>query len=295
MPTPDSIRQRSRSSQESFDATAAPAMTSAELDIQVTEHDYDEIMAGPDSWQLQSTQADTISGEFSSEAREGHEQHQQQHQPGQQHQSDHQQQQPQGGDKSARRGCGASPVAIPSCSAQAKDTVDGQCVQECCHMVTDLEDYLIAGVSAFKIILNVIRHALKKLHGLIGMQQTSRNPRCLMLFATIMYQVLGLLQVGYGDLIASKHKDQPSSLRGLGGGLGLVGCAADIEDRLALRTQAFARELQHGLELVNQVSALAGGHDATSSAVAIQARVDCYHDLRTQLGELLRQVTKRNL
>lgn len=71
---------------------------------------------------------------------------------------------------------------------------DSQCCLECCQMISDLENYIMAELKAFKILMGIIRTALGRLAELISSQQNSRNLRCVVLFIALMYQIFELLE-----------------------------------------------------------------------------------------------------
>ncbi|KAI2768404.1 hypothetical protein F4815DRAFT_58649 [Daldinia loculata] len=90
--------------------------------------------------------------------------------------------------------------------------LDSQCCVECCKIISELESYIVADLKVLNIVLAILRGTLEKVAHLIELQQSSKNPRCLMLFSTLMYQVLELLEVCLSIVIDENHSQRSRSL-----------------------------------------------------------------------------------
>lgn len=184
-----------------------------------------------------------------------------------------------------------------SLGLRPRNEVDSQCCIDCCHIISDLEGYIMAELKTFKILLGIIRKALETLSDFIRQQQSSRSLRCMMLFTTLMYQVYELLEVCYTTVTEERDKQ-----RRLGAGSSRLGfgdfSAIDLEEQSVMRIQSIVREVQQALEVVGQLRTLAAvgpdraqlGIDADS--LAGKARGDCYLDLELRFRNLLIRFTK---
>lgn len=185
----------------------------------------------------------------------------------------------------------AMPQVLISLGLRPRSEADSQCCLEACQIINDLENYIMADLRAFKIILGIVRKALEKLTYLIGLQQSSRNFRCLMLFVTLMYQVLELLEVCMSIVADEEERQRSRSLTGDLSGLGFGGFSIDAEEQSAFRTQTIRKEIQQSIEVVGRLRALAGvGADPylanSSQSAPSKAERDCYLDLEIRLRDL---------
>ncbi|KAI0401582.1 hypothetical protein F4802DRAFT_422397 [Xylaria palmicola] len=166
---------------------------------------------------------------------------------------------------------------------------DSQCCLECCQMINDLENYIMAELKAFKILLGIIRRALERLGALIDLQQDSRNLRCVMLFTTLMYQILELLEVCLSIVTAETTRQRSRSLAGVSFGIGFGDITMDAEEQSAFRMQTILREVQQAAEVLVKLRALAtGGSDRNASGAqqGVVAQGDHYLDLELRFKDL---------
>lgn len=177
-----------------------------------------------------------------------------------------------------------------SLGLRPRSEVDSQCCLECCQIISDLENYIMADLKVFKIIIGIVRNATSKLIQLMRLQQGSRNLRCLMLFTTVMYQILELLEVCLCAVAADKDKPRSRVLLG-GTGFGFEGFSIDVEEQSAFRTQTLLKEVRQATEALGSLKTLAtvgpsseteGGPDSTQG----KARGDCQVDLEHRLKDL---------
>ncbi|KAF2204310.1 hypothetical protein GQ43DRAFT_460840 [Delitschia confertaspora ATCC 74209] len=185
---------------------------------------------------------------------------------------------------------------------QQKNAIDSECVVECCQMISDLESYIVADLRAFKIILGIVREGFAKLQELIGFQQTSRNLRCMMLFATIMYQIHHLLESCHARLASEGEDGLPTSAasRSLGlrkSGLGLGKFCIDAEEQSTWRSEIILKEVHQGVEVLRMIKALAGvGPDGFNPETPQEkAREHCYVDIELCWKDLAERIAQSRL
>ncbi|KAF3058431.1 hypothetical protein GL218_05724 [Daldinia childiae] len=183
-----------------------------------------------------------------------------------------------------------TPQLQVSLGLRPRSEVDSQCCLECCHIISELENYIMEDLKVFKIIIGIVRTATLKLTQLMRLQQGSRNLRCLMLFTTLMYQILELLEVCLCAVAADKDKQRSRILPG-GSGFGFEGFSIDAEEQLAFRTQTLLKEVRQATEALGSLKTLAtvgpssetgGGPDSAQG----KARGDCQVDLEHRFKDL---------
>ncbi|KAI0419765.1 hypothetical protein F5X98DRAFT_58818 [Xylaria grammica] len=173
---------------------------------------------------------------------------------------------------------------------------DSQCCLECCQMINDLENYIMAELKAFKILLGIIRRALGKLGELITLQQNSRNLRCIMLFTTLMYQILELLEACRSIAVAENTRQQTRGFSGTSLGIGFGDFTMDAEEQSAFRTQTILKEVHQAMETLGKLRTLAtgcaGAVDGSDSG-GIGQRSDHYLDLELRFKEVRDRIQQR--
>ncbi|KAI1457522.1 hypothetical protein F4805DRAFT_172408 [Annulohypoxylon moriforme] len=185
-----------------------------------------------------------------------------------------------------------------SLGLRPRNEVDSQCCLEACQIISDMENYIMADLKAFRIILGIVRKALEKLTHLMGLQQGSRNLRCLMLFTTLMYQVLELLEACLSTVAAEEERQRNRSLTSGLTGLGFGDFSIDAEEQSAFRTQTILKEIQQTTEVLGKLRTLAGVGPDSGSANGSQsaqgkARGDCYLDLEIRLRDLATRCARK--
>lgn len=186
----------------------------------------------------------------------------------------------------------AEPFEMPL-GLRPRSQMDSQCCLDCCQIISDLENYIIAELKASKIILGIVRRALERINSLIVMQQSSRNLRCLMLFTTLLYQIQELLELCRTTVDAEESQQRQRGLAGASSGLGFGDYTIDAEEQSALRQQSLLRVIRQATETVGRLRVLAGvgpeqnlpGMDGSESAGG-RARQDCYNDLELRFKSL---------
>ncbi|KAF2973010.1 hypothetical protein GQX73_g497 [Xylaria multiplex] len=169
---------------------------------------------------------------------------------------------------------------------------DSQCCLECCQMINDLENYIMAELKAFKILLGIIRRALGRLAELINLRQDLGNLRCIMLFMTLMHQILELL-----DACLSIALAEPKG-RGFSGGslgIGFGDSTIDAEEQSAFRIQTILKEVNQAVETLGKLRALATGttgHLNSSDCEDINRGNDHCLDLELGFKELRQRIQR---
>ncbi|KAI1653956.1 hypothetical protein F4813DRAFT_372600 [Daldinia decipiens] len=170
--------------------------------------------------------------------------------------------------------------------------LDSQCCVECCKIISELESYIAAELKVLKIVLVILRGTLEKVAHLIELQQSSKNPRCLTLFSTLMYQVLELLEVCLSIVIDENHSQRSHSLIWGSTGLGVGDFSLESEDQSASRTQkiAITKIVRQAIEALGKLQDLAGARQdlfSTNQTNTVYGnRRDCYADLEYRFKEL---------
>ncbi|KAF2265214.1 hypothetical protein CC78DRAFT_579621 [Lojkania enalia] len=185
------------------------------------------------------------------------------------------------------------PPPIPDDSQKLRNENDSRCVMQCCHFISDLETYISAEIEAFQIRLGIARKANGRLHELIGFQQGSRNLRCLMLFNTVCYQIIELLDLCHKTIASSDSYRRSGSFLMLGG-IGFGEFGFDEEERLAWQKQRIVKEINKVSEMVRKIKTLAGvgpDHSTSEATPLAAARGNCYNDLEARIKELAAKVT----
>jgi len=187
-----------------------------------------------------------------------------------------------------------------SLGLRPRNEQDSQCILECVRIITDVENYIMAELKSFKILLSIIRKALNSLKRLIGLQQASRNLRCLFLFSTIQYQVLEMLEACFTNVqrecnIGGNSTAGASALGPRKPCMGLEDFGVDPEEQSEWRLQMILKEVNHATETLKKMKSLAGvGPDANESQGddASTSREGCYLDLELRLEDLSTRISR---
>jgi len=197
------------------------------------------------------------------------------------------------------------PVGIETTSAMPmsiglfpRSERDSQCCLECCQMINDLENYIMAELKAFKILLGIIRRALGKLAELISSQQNSKNIRCIMLFTTLMYQILELLETCISTVLAETSRQQGQGFAGGSLGFGFGDFTIDAEEQSAFRTQSILKEVQHAIETLSKLRSISTGtsiNPNNSDLRDIDQRSDHCLDLEIRFKGLRTRIQRKGI
>ncbi|KAI0542842.1 hypothetical protein GGR58DRAFT_449815 [Xylaria digitata] len=189
-----------------------------------------------------------------------------------------------------------SSVIPMSLGLRSRSEGDSQCCLECCQMISDLENYIMAELKAFKILLGIIRRALGRLAELINSQQNSRNLRCIMLFTTVMYQILELLEACLSNVVAETSRQQGRGFSAGSLGIGFGDFTIDAEEQSAFRIQTILKEVYQAMEALSKLRTLATGAVGTqnsSDSGNTNQRGDYCLDLELRFKELRDRIQQR--
>ncbi|KAJ8122151.1 hypothetical protein O1611_g9914 [Lasiodiplodia mahajangana] len=174
-------------------------------------------------------------------------------------------------------------------SHNASPNADSKCCLECCQIIYDLENYIMSEMKAFKIILGIIRQTQEKLSDLIDLQRYSLNPRCSMLFNTILYQILELMAMCLSTLESEPDQSHGRPHTGISAGLGLGYSSIDVEEQSRLGVQIIAREARRATEFLRKVESLVPRSQGVASASQRGAGRDAHLDLELRFQEITRR------
>ncbi|KAF2677296.1 hypothetical protein K458DRAFT_163578 [Lentithecium fluviatile CBS 122367] len=196
-----------------------------------------------------------------------------------------------------------SPISQPQTSSftphRPRDRSDSQFVIDCTQIVSDLENYIVADLKSFKIVLGLVKRALEKVVQLSDTPQAARNMRCTILLTAIMYQVVELLDVCY--IMLSEDSDRqcnPSfTLRPANSlllpGLGLGDFGIDAEEQNAWRSQMILKEVRQAGEVLRKMKMLATKGPEQLQPSHGRSRGECFVDLELKLTDLAGRIARR--
>jgi hypothetical protein len=198
-----------------------------------------------------------------------------------------------------RKDAGAHQSMPLSLGFRPRNEHDSQCILECVRIISDVENYIMAALKSFKILLGIIRKALNSLKTLIGLQQASSNLRCFFLFCTILYQVLEMLESCFANVQreynTSRHTTADVSPLGLWKpSTGLEDFGMDPEEQSEWRLQIILKEVNHATEVLKKMKSLAGvGPDVNESLgdEASTSREGCHLDLENRFQDLSSRIS----
>ena len=179
---------------------------------------------------------------------------------------------------------------------ERRSKVDSRCIIACTHIVTTLENYILADLKALDLVLEIVKKTVDKVGELISVQEDSKSFCCLALFSVIMHQVMGLLEAGCAGLAESR--DQAS--QGPASGLDRIGCGIpvfgfgtfqmDPEEHHAWRAQIVVKELQRSERVLQKMAALGTGrrHEGQAEVLGLW-----YQDLERRLGALRESLRRK--
>ncbi len=163
-------------------------------------------------------------------------------------------------------------------------------------MISDLESYIEAELNLFKILLGILRTALRRLSELITSQRASRNTRCILLFTTLIYQILELLEAFPSLVVDEISRQRDRALAGSHFGIRLGEFAIDTEEQSVFRTQAILKKVNQGTEVLRKLRALSTGSASSvnsSNLGDFDSRSDQYFDLELRFNQLAARLQKR--
>ncbi|KAI0096718.1 hypothetical protein GGR51DRAFT_494783 [Nemania sp. FL0031] len=179
-------------------------------------------------------------------------------------------------------------------SYKAPPNADNKCCLECCQIIYDLENYIMSDMKAFKIILGIIRQTQEKLNDLVDLQRDSLNPRCSMLFNTILYQILELMAMCLSTLESEPDQWHGRLHAGISVGLGLGYSSIDAEEQSRLGMQIIAGEARRATDFLRKVESLVPRPRDGASVGQRGAGRDAHLDLELRFQEISRHNTREN-
>lgn len=171
--------------------------------------------------------------------------------------------------------------------------IDSRCVLACANIITTLENYLLSELKVLDLILSTVRTVADELRKLIQHQQQSRSDRCMLLFVTIMHQIVTLFEVGTREAFDdqgheesgnSASDDQSSFMPKLGFGAFSI----NAEEQKAWKSRIIRRELENTTELLAGVTALCrlGPRGGSTDPADAEERVKCISGIDRRLRVL---------
>ncbi|KAI0182486.1 hypothetical protein EV127DRAFT_475884 [Xylaria flabelliformis] len=173
---------------------------------------------------------------------------------------------------------------------------DSHCCQDCCHLITEIENFINLELKDAKIIIGILKQVIEKVTHLISLQQGSANLRCLMLFLTLLYQMIELMDGGFAAMAAEETRQRTRSITGGSINLGFGGFSLGVDNHCASMKQEFLKEIRQAetinvalramVEPVPGGSATTGLHSPQSKALS-----NCFLDIQSQLNELAQRIS----
>ena len=193
----------------------------------------------------------------------------------------------------------SSSSLLSTSSSGSRNQNDSQCVLACIQIISSLENYIATELRSEDLILNVSHCAAAQLSTLVDMQKDSRTVRCLVLFSTVLHQLFELLEVGCSTILAERDGQGSSISSVLSGELksfgnfGLGPSAVDVEEQLTWKARKMAKVLQHTMEVLHKVSALARAGPVSQTRRQPVDRDWCLNDLMRRISHLHSQLCNK--
>lgn len=185
----------------------------------------------------------------------------------------------------------------PQPQRQPKRNINSHCVLRCTHIISNLEDYILAELKALDLTLGVVRQTVEKLNQLVDIQQESRSFRCMALFSVIMYQIIELLEVGCAEFLAEGENsgldDWADRLRGNStSSLGFGAFRMNEREQRLWRIDILVKELQQSWDILQRIINIArlGPHEDCQGTS--EDRVACYRELEARFKALGHKVER---
>lgn len=195
---------------------------------------------------------------------------------------------------SAPAGTAPLPSVEPSLTElpRLKTNLDGKCVMALTNIIITMEQYLLSELKVLDLVINTVRSVTNEMRKVLQCQQESRCDRCILLFLTIMYQVITLLEAGANSIFEAEASDHEGS-----GGMsvdftpkfGFGAFSINAEEQRSLKLHVIRKECQNAGEMLAQIVALAklgpmGSPPATPEQV--EERAKCFNVVQRRLKDL---------
>ncbi|KAF2264628.1 hypothetical protein CC78DRAFT_580144 [Lojkania enalia] len=192
---------------------------------------------------------------------------------------------------------------VPAQQLEEQDTrrraeLDSQCVMLCCQIASELESYMVADIKSLRIVLGIVRKGVERLNEAVGLQQGSRNFRCMAMFGVIIYQIIELLESGcscFIDVNGNCKDNFTAQIQGMLPGLTLGGFGMNPEEQSAWRSHIVLKEIQQSSETLQKIKKLmVVGENGTSKGPSTpEERERCFVDMENRLRTLSEKVAAR--
>ncbi|KAF2728901.1 hypothetical protein EJ04DRAFT_569131 [Polyplosphaeria fusca] len=170
--------------------------------------------------------------------------------------------------------------------------LDSRCVIACTQILVTLENYLLSELRALDLILATVSKAVDDLKKIVELQQESRCDRCIILFTTIMLQVIALLEAGCNSATDHEPDIVDDILSGaqprLGPSLYFGAFLPTSEEQRSWRSRIITREYRHVGEILSSVLVLArlGSRGSSTDPIAVASRLGCLGNIEQRLKEM---------
>ncbi|KAI0390346.1 hypothetical protein F5Y17DRAFT_461883 [Xylariaceae sp. FL0594] len=173
---------------------------------------------------------------------------------------------------------------------------DSHCCQDCCQLITEVENFINLELKDAKIIIGILKQVIEKVSHLITLQQGASDLRYLMLFMTLLYQMVELLNVGIAAMAAEETRQRTRSITGGSINLGFGGFSLGADNYCLSIKQEFKKGIRRALTIdaalramvdpTPATSATTGAHSAQSKALS-----NCFLDIQSQLNGLAERMS----
>lgn len=168
--------------------------------------------------------------------------------------------------------------------------LDSHCVLSCVRVIGTLENYLLGSLKNLDLIMEILSRSGMEMQKLVRLQQKSRCDRCLLLFNTVIFQMIELLEAGAKPLSAGRA----DFLGGAGffpieeAGFGFGSLSPSTEEQRSWRSRIVRGACKHVGEVVSGVIGIAqmGPRGVSLPPGAIEQRVKCLVEMELKLKKL---------
>ena len=167
--------------------------------------------------------------------------------------------------------------------------LDSHCVLSCVRVIGTLENYLLGGLKNLDLITETISRSGVEVRKLVQLQQKSRCDRCVLLFNTIIFQMIELLEAGTKPLSDGRADFPGASLFPIAeAGFGFGSLSPSTEEQRLWRSRIVRGACQRVGEVMSGVIGLArlGPRGVTLPPEAAAQRVKCLVDMELKLKNL---------
>ncbi|KAF1950183.1 hypothetical protein CC80DRAFT_246523 [Byssothecium circinans] len=175
-------------------------------------------------------------------------------------------------------------------SSQAK--LESKCILALANMAMTLERYLLDELTVHDLIISTSRSYTQEIRKIIQCQKELRSERCMLMFITVLYQIIKLLDTGSRDVFqteADKKRDVPDGSVDFGPKFGFGALSAfDVEEQRSWKVHVVCKECKNIEEIVGQLVALASLGPKESPLLApseMAERGKCVVGLQRRLKE----------